>query len=82
MFVQVLLAKEHHFTEDQVAHWAGALKQSWLEIGDVLREAGQCGHKAVRGAEPCATQQPGPSQPSAQPARFQGLGNNCSKCGR
>lgn len=74
MFVQVLLAKEHHFTEDQVAHWAGALKQSWLEIGDVLQEAGQCGHRVVRGAEPCAAQQPGLSQPSAQPRPVPGAG--------
>lgn len=79
MFVQVLLAKEHHFAEDQVTHWAGALKQSWLEVGDVLREAGQCGHKAVRGAEPCAPVILGQASPQLSPAPFQGLGNNCSK---
>lgn len=46
MLVQVLLAKEYQFREDQVAILAEALEQPWLDAGDVLGEAGQSGQKA------------------------------------
>ncbi|CAK7311836.1 hypothetical protein VULLAG_LOCUS16346 [Vulpes lagopus] len=56
----VLLAKEHHFCEDQLTHLAGALKQSWLEAGDILGKPGQCGQPGCEGCrENCAPHQPG-----------------------